>query len=96
MCVGGGGGVLMTQFAHSVMADVTLTKESNYTAKNYHLFMVDKNSIKQCFPVHIVHSCQQYCSALSHLIQAQQCRSILFTTINNVAALHCLMLFYQT
>ena len=94
MLVGEGGGeVLMIQFAHGVMVDVTLTKESNYTAKNYHLFMVDKNSIKQCFPVHTVHSCQQYCSALLHLFLDQQYCSILFTTMNNVAAQHCLMLF---
>ncbi len=42
--------------------------------------------IEQCFAVHIVQCCQQYCSALLHPIQAQQHCSILLTTMNN--ALH--------
>ena len=27
------------------------------------LFRVDENSTEQCFPAHLVHSCQQYCAA---------------------------------
>ncbi len=36
--------------------------------KNYHLFKVVENRMQQCCAAHIVHSCQQYCSALLHLI----------------------------
>ena len=36
--------------------------------------------IEECFVVHIVQCCQQYCSALLHLIQAQKYCSILLTT----------------
>ncbi len=39
-----------------------------YTARNYHLFKVVENRMQQCCAAHIVHSCQQYCSALLHLI----------------------------
>ena len=41
---------------------------SIYTPNNYHLFKVDKNRMQQCCASHFVHSCQQYCSALLHLI----------------------------
>jgi hypothetical protein len=37
-------------------------------AKNYHLFKVVENRMQQCCAAHIVHSCQQYYSALLHLI----------------------------
>ena len=50
------------------------------------LFRVDENRIEQCFAAHIVHSCQQYSSALLHLIQAQQHCSILATVQNNVGS----------
>ena len=36
--------------------------------KNYHLFKVVENRMQQCCAARIVHSCQQYCSALLHLI----------------------------
>ncbi len=39
-----------------------------YTAKNYDLFKVVENRMQQCCAAHIVHSCQQYCSALLSLI----------------------------
>ena len=52
--------------------------------KNYPLFTIEKTRIEQCFAVHIVQCCQQYCSALFPLIQARQYCSILFTTMNNV------------
>ena len=42
--------------------------QQDYTPKNYHLFKVDKNRMQQCCAVHTVHSCQQYCSVLLHLI----------------------------
>ncbi len=38
--------------------------------KNYHLFKVVENRMQQqCRAAHIVHSCQQYCSALLSLNQ---------------------------
>ena len=40
-----------------------------YTPKNYHLFKVVENRMQQCCAAHIVHSCQQYCSALLSLNQ---------------------------
>ncbi len=40
---------------------------ADYTAKNYDLFKVVENRMQQCCAAHIVHSCQQYCSALLHL-----------------------------
>ncbi len=40
-----------------------------YTPKNYDLFKVVENSMQQCCAAHIVHSCQQYCSALLSLNQ---------------------------
>ena len=36
--------------------------------KTHNLFRVVENSIVQCCAAHVVHSCQQYCSALLHLI----------------------------
>ena len=43
-----------------------------YTAKNEQPVRTpvtpDENSIEQCFAAHIVQGCQQYCSALLHLI----------------------------
>ena len=36
--------------------------------KNYQLVQVWWNRVEQCFASHIVYSCQQYCSPLSHLI----------------------------
>ena len=36
--------------------------------KKYHLFKVVENRMQQCCAAHIVRSCQQYCSALLHLI----------------------------
>ncbi len=35
---------------------------------------------------YIVHSCQQYCSALLHLIRTQQYCSLLLTTVNNMSS----------
>ena len=43
----------------------------NYTAENHHLFKIGKTRIEQCCTAHIVHSCQQYRSALLQMIQAQ-------------------------
>ncbi len=40
-----------------------------YTPKNYDLFKVVENGMQQCCTAHIVHSCQQYCSALLSLNQ---------------------------
>ncbi len=57
-----------------------------YTAKKTNLFRLDENRIEQCFTAHIVQCCQQYCSALLHLIQAQQYCSTLLTTMNNVGS----------
>ena len=54
--------------------------------KMNNLVSVDVNRIEQCFAAHIVHSCQQYSSALLHLIQAQQHCSILSTVQNNVGS----------
>ncbi len=39
-----------------------------YTAKNYQLFKAVENRMQQSCAAHIVHSCQQYCSALLSLI----------------------------
>ena len=36
--------------------------------KTHNLFRVDENSLEQCCAAHIVQCCQQYCSALLHLI----------------------------
>ena len=36
--------------------------------KTHNLFTVVENSIVQCCAAHVVHSCQQYCSVLLHLI----------------------------
>ena len=36
--------------------------------KTHNLFTVDENSLEQCCAAHIVQCCQQYCSALLHLI----------------------------
>ena len=41
----------------------------NNTTKNYHLFKVVENRMQQCCAAHIVHSCQQYFSALLSLNQ---------------------------
>ena len=64
---------------------------SGYMAKNYHLFKVVENRMQQCCAAHIVHSCQQYCSALLSLNQpAIRCnnaeRTILLMTMNNVGS----------
>ena len=52
------------------------------------------NRIEQCFAAHIVHSCQQYRSALLHLIRTQQyvhyCRQLRTTWPTQ----HCLILVY--
>ena len=40
-----------------------------HTPTNYHLFKVVENRMQQCCAAHIVHSCQQYCSALLSLNQ---------------------------
>ena len=47
--------------------------------KMNNLFRVDENSIEHCFAANIVQGCQQYCSALIHLIKAQQYCLILLT-----------------
>ena len=41
--------------------------------------------LQQCSGANIVHSCQQYCSALLNLIAARQNCSILLKIMNNVA-----------
>ena len=46
--------------------------------KNYHLFQVDENSLEQCCAANIVQCCQQYCSALLHMIQGQQYCSVCY------------------
>ena len=46
--------------------------------KMNNLFRVDEIRIEQCFAAHIVHSCQQYSSALLHMIQAQELFAIKF------------------
>ena len=43
--------------------------DPSYTPKNYHLFKVVENRMQQCCSAYIVHSCQQYCSALLSLNQ---------------------------
>ncbi len=53
-------------FFCAVMLERTQAK---YTPKNYDLFKVVENRMQQCCAAHIVHSCQQYCSALLHLNQ---------------------------
>ena len=41
----------------------------NYTAKNEQpVLRPDENSNEQCFVAYIVQCCEQYCSALLHLI----------------------------
>ena len=44
-------------------------RTDRYTAKNYDLFKVVENRMQQCCAAHIVHSCQQCCSALLSLNQ---------------------------
>ena len=56
--------------APTTMAYNYLTTELNiYTPKSYDLFKVVENRMQQCCAAHIVHSCQQYCSALLSLNQ---------------------------
>ena len=68
----------------------TLFRLSMYTVKNerktvINCYTVLEKKIQQCFATHIVQCCQQYCSALLHLIQAQR-------TTNKLTAKHCHML----
>ncbi len=49
-----------------------------YTPKNYHLFKVVENRMQQCRAAHIVHSWQQYCSALLSLNQPESQHSLYF------------------
>ena len=41
-----------------------------YTAKSEQLCNVDGNMIEQCLAAYFVLCCQQFCSALSHTIEA--------------------------
>ena len=50
------------------------------------LLRTDESSIEQCFAANIVQGCQQYCSAMLHLIQAQQYCLILLIVQNSVAS----------
>ncbi len=52
--------------------------------KNKQLVAIVVNRIEECFSAHVAHSCQQYCSALLHLTEAQQYCFTLLTTVNNV------------
>ncbi len=54
-----------------------------YTTKNYHLFKVVENRMQQCCAAHIVHSCQQYCSALLSLNQPQSGVTMLNNIVDN-------------
>ncbi len=54
-----------------------------YTTKNYDLFKVVENRMQQCCAAHIVHSCQQHCSALLHLIQAASGSTMLNNIVDN-------------
>ena len=71
-----------------------------YTAKNYELQQVVENRIEQCCAAHIVQCCQQYCSALLHLIagyiQAQQLVQNCWQQLTIWAAQHCSILFSTT
>ena len=77
----------------------TLEYES-YTAKNYHLFKVDKNRMQQRCAAHIVHSCQQYCSALLSLnqpaIRCKNAEQYCWQLWTIWAAQHCCILFSST
>ncbi len=72
-----------------------------YTAKNYHLFKVVENRMQQCCATHIVHivvnNIVQHCYTwLRGLIQAQQCWTILLTTMHNVGSTTLLHPLFST
>ena len=52
----------------NIEEQMTLAKAVTTQQKSHNLFRVDENSIELCFAAHIVQCCQQYCSALLHLI----------------------------
>ena len=61
----------------------------DYTPKNHQLVVAIllKTGLKNTYyAAHIINSCQQYCSALLHLIRTQQYCFILLTTVNNVGS----------
>ena len=71
--VAGGGGMRQWQWQEGVVERVAGVAEKappsrHYTAKNYELQQVVENRIEQFCAAHIVQCCQQYCSALLHLI----------------------------
>ena len=55
-------------FGNLIVLSVRFRSLASHTAKNYHLLKVVENRMQQCCAAHIVHSCQQYCPALLHLI----------------------------
>ena len=71
-----------------------------YTAKNSHLFKVVENRMQQCCAAHIVHSCQQYCSALLSLnqpaIRCNNAEQYCWQLWTIWAAQHCCILFSTT
>ena len=57
-----------TQIALDIEVRSLYVTLGTYTPKNYDLFKVVENRMQQCCAAHIVHSCQQCCSALLSLI----------------------------
>ncbi len=51
--------------------------------KNYHLFKVVENRMPECCATHIVHSCQQHCSALLSLNQPPSGETMLNNIVDN-------------
>ncbi len=74
--------------------------ENSYTPKNYDLFKVVENRMQQCCAAHIVHSCQQYCSALLSLnqpaIRLNNAEQYCWQLWTIWAAQHCCILFSTT
>ena len=59
---------LITMGHHRPLSLVLLFFHLLTRVKTHNLFRVDENSLEQCCVAHIVQCCQQYCSALLHLI----------------------------
>ena len=53
-------------FQSSTIYLVNCGKYNNNSKQSSSLLKVDENMIEQCCSAHIVHNCQQYCSALFH------------------------------
>ena len=61
-----------------------VVNDLRYTPKNDHLFKVFQNRMQQYCAAHIVHSCQQYCSALLSLNQpAIKCNNAMNNIVDN-------------